>query len=60
MHCKKQSLKFHEYLDSFFNVLKIGEDFEIIKSEDILTKCVLIENNNLLCTSSCLNLKHHS
>ncbi len=34
--------------------------FYNIKSEDILTQCVLIESNNLLCTSSCLNLKLHS
>jgi hypothetical protein len=30
------------------HVLKISEDFEIIKSEDILTKCVFIGNNNLI------------
>jgi hypothetical protein len=60
MHCKEQSRTFHEYLKSFFSVLKISEDFEIIKAKDIITKCVLIENNNVFFTSTSLNLEHHS
>jgi hypothetical protein len=43
MRCKEQSRKFHEYLKGFFSVLKISEDFEIIKAKDVITKCVLIE-----------------
>jgi hypothetical protein len=38
----------------------MSEDFEIIKAKDILTKCVLIKNNNVFFTSTSSNLVHHS
>ena len=52
--------KFISYLDSFFNVLKLKEEFEIIDSSSIRNKCVLIEKENLFFTSKSLNLRHHS
>ena len=38
--------KFISYLDRFFTIMKIKEEFEIIKSSSIKNKCVLIEKDN--------------
>ena len=33
--------------EQFFYVLKKSDSFEIVNSKDIITKCVLIEKNNV-------------
>ena len=60
MQCKDRNQQFYDYLINFFYVLKISDSFEIIKTQDIITKCVLIEKNNVFYISPSLNLCHHS
>ena len=37
----------NRYLNKFFNIAKYGKELEIIRSCDIQSKCVLIENKAL-------------
>ena len=60
MQCKDRNQQFYDYLNNFFYVLKISDNFEILNSKDIITKCVLIEKNNVFYISTSLNLTHHS
>jgi hypothetical protein len=60
MQCKDRNQQFYDYLNNFFYVLKISDNFEIVNSKDIITKCVLIEKNNVFYISTSLNLTHHS
>ena len=48
------------YLNKFFNIAKSGKELDIIKSSDIQSKCVLIENKGTFYSSTSLDLKHHS
>ena len=60
MQYKDRNQQFYDYLNNFFYVLKISDNFEILNSKDIITKCVLIEKNNVFYISTSLNLTHHS
>ena len=60
MQCKDRNQQFYDYLNNFFYVLKISDSFEIVNSKDNITKCVLIEKNNVFYYSTSLNLTHHS
>ena len=59
MNDDAQNDKFINYLDRFFNVLKLTNDYEIIGVENIKKKCVLIEKDDLFFVSTCLNKSHH-
>ena len=60
MKDERQNQKFNDYIERFFNILSLVKEYEIINSTDILNKCVLVEENNIFYSSSCLNLSHHS
>ena len=51
---------FNNYIECFFNILTQDKKYEIIKSTQIINKCVLIEDKNIFYWSLCLNLFHHS
>ena len=50
----------NHYLNSFFNILKLSKNLEIISCRKILNKCVIIEKNDTFYSSTSVNLNHHS
>jgi hypothetical protein len=60
MKDKLQNNKFNIYINKFFNILTHGNELEIISSDDIINKCVIIEDKNVFFTSTSVNLNHHS
>ena len=47
-----------EKLNSFYVITKLMDEFELINSRCMITKCVLIEDNKLFKLSPCVNRIH--
>ena len=60
MNSSQHNRSFVKYLNRFFYLLKLDNEYELISSNTILKKCVLIEKNNIFFASKSLNLSHHS
>ena len=60
MNDHTQNSKFMNYIGRFFKIMTKDKKYEIINSNQIMNKCVFIENNNIFYKSLCLNLFHHS
>ena len=45
MNSSHDNRSFFRYLNRFFHLLKLDKEYEIIGSDKILSKCVLIEKN---------------
>lgn len=58
MKNKKFNKNFFEKLNNLFLIAKSTEDFELVKSNDIISKCILIENKNLFFVSPFVNGIH--
>ncbi len=60
MNSSHHNRSFFRYLNRFFHLLKLDKEYDIIGSDKILSKCVLIEKNNTFFASKSINIKHHS
>ncbi len=60
MKDERLNVKFHEFVKRFFYILTEEKELDIIHSNDILNKCVIIEDEKVFYTSLSLNLSHHS
>jgi hypothetical protein len=60
MNSSHHNRSFFRYLNRFFHLLKLDKEYDIIGSDKILSKCVLIEKNKTFFASKSINIKHHS
>ena len=60
MNSSHHNRSFFKYLKRFFHLLKLDKEYEVIESDKILSKCVLIEKNKTFFASKSINIKHHS
>jgi len=60
MNIAQQNRSFFKYLNRFYYLSKLDNEYDLISSNAIVKKCVLIEKNNIFFASKSLNLSHHS
>jgi len=60
MNSAQLNRSFSKYLNRFYYLTKLDNEYDLINSNAIVKKCVLIEKNNLFFASKSLNLSHHS
>jgi hypothetical protein len=60
MNIAKQNQSFFKYLNRFYYLSKLENEYDLITSNAIVKKCVLVEKNNIFFASKSLNLSHHS
>jgi hypothetical protein len=60
MNSSQHNRSFSNYLDRFYYLSKLDSEYDLINTNAIIKKCVLIEKNNIFFASKSLNLSHHS
>ena len=60
MNSSHHNRSFFKYLNRFFHLLKLDKEYEVIESDKILSKCVLIEKHKTFFASKSINIKHNS